>query len=231
MTTALDLITSAMRKTGFLTMIETPDADVAADGLVMLNDLLDSWSTESLLIVSRSLETFNLSGGVGSYTIGVGATFDTVRPTLIVASYITFGTTDYSQEIIDDTNFARITQKITQSSLPDYLNYDNAFPVATIKLWPVPSTSYTITLLTEKPIITFAATTSTVSLPQGWKRAIIYNLAEEMAPEYGQPISGDVARIAKQSKIAIKRAITKNRTMDVPSQLGNFDTIYTGYNN
>lgn len=229
MTSALDIITSAMRKSGILTKSETPDGDEGADGLEMLNDLIDSWSTESLLIVSRTLVTHTLTGGDGEYTIGSGGDINTSRPTYISAAYTSQATLDYHLDIIDDERYARIVQKTTGSDIPLFLNYTNGYPLGTIKLWPVPASAYTLNLLTEKPITTLASLATTVDFAPGWKRALIYNLAEELAPEYGQPVSADIARIAKQSKTAIKRAITKNRTMDVPGKIYNRHSIFSGW--
>lgn len=231
MASVLDIITSAMRKNGALTKSETPSADESADGLQMLNDLIGSWSTESMLVTARTTETFNLTGGVGAYTIGTGATFNTTRPMVITTGYIRSGTTDYTLELKDDETFAEITQKDIQSNIPLYLNYDNAYPTGTINIWPVPSASYTITLLSEKPLTAFSTVDETVNLAPGWNRALVYNLAEEMALEYGQPISPTLAKLANESKMAIKRSIAKNRKMDVPTFLDNFNTVYTGYYN
>jgi len=170
MPTALDIITSAMRKAGVLTKNETPDDDEAQDGLESLNDLLDSWSNESMAIVARTTETYTLTGGDGTYTIGSGADIDTARPIEIAAMYITSGTTDYWLTQIDDETYAKITQKSIQSSLPLYFNYDNANPTATIKLWPVPAAANTLNIVSNKPLTKLSALTTSVVLPPGWNR-------------------------------------------------------------
>ena len=50
MTTASDIIKKAMQKVGVLTKSESPSSDESADGLDSLNDLLSSWSNESMFI-------------------------------------------------------------------------------------------------------------------------------------------------------------------------------------
>lgn len=62
MTTALDIIKSSMRKVGALTKTENPSADEAIDGLEMLNDLLASYSNDSMVVYARSVDSFTLSG-------------------------------------------------------------------------------------------------------------------------------------------------------------------------
>lgn len=227
MGTALGLITSAMRKVGALTKNESPDSDEAADGLEMLNDLLASWSTESIIVNVRTEESFPLTSAL-AYTIGVGATFDTTPPVHIVSAYVRSGSTDYPLDIITDAAYAQITQKDT-AGIPDCLNYNNGFPTATIKFHPAPVAGYTLYLVSEKPLTSFSLN-DTVNLPPGWRRALIYNLAIEMAPEFDQPVKPSVEKVARQSKGAIARAVIKNKSMD-GNKGGRTQNIYTGYNN
>lgn len=227
MTTALGIITSAMRKGGVLVKNETPSADEAADGLEMLNDLLASISNDSTVIYSRTTENFSLSGGVSAYTIGSGATFNTSRPVRIVSAYVRTGNIDYPLDIISDEQYATITLK-TVGGIPQFLNYTNAFPQATINLYPTPAAGYTLYIVTEKPLSSFALY-DTVSLPPGWRRMLVYNLAVEMAPEYGQPVPADVAQIAKDSKAEIRAAIMAAKPMQWKSGIGQEGNIYGGW--
>ena len=106
MTTALGIITSAMRKIGAIGKGESPSADEAVDGLEMLNDLLASLSNDSLVVYARTFESFTLQGGVSAYTIGSGATFSTVRPVKIVSAYVRDGGIDTPLEIVTDEQYA-----------------------------------------------------------------------------------------------------------------------------
>lgn len=227
MTTALGIITSAMRKAGVLTKGETPSADEAADGLEMLNDLLASISNDSMTVYARALNNFTLSGGVSTYTIGTGATFNTSRPIKIISAYVRSGGVDYPLFIINDEEFATISMKST-SGIPEFLNFTNEFPTATIKLYPVPSTGYEIFILSEKQLTSFALS-DTVELPAGWRRMLIYNLAIELAPEYGQPASAEVIQIAKDSKAEIRTAIMYAKSMEWDSGVNTVGNIYSGW--
>jgi len=228
LTTALGIIKSAMRKNGALTKGDTPDSDEAADGLEMLNDLLASLSNDSLIVYARTVEGFSLVAGTASYTIGASATFNTTRPIKIVSAYVRSGTIDYPLEIISDEQYAAITLKST-SGTPEYLNYTNAFPQATINLYPKPAAADTLYLVTEKELSSFTLA-QTVSLPPGWKRMLTYNLAVEMAPEYGQQVSPEVFELAKESKAAIKYAVMTAKPMQWDSGVSSTDNIYGGWN-
>jgi hypothetical protein len=227
MTTALGIITSAMRKAGVLVKGEVPVADEASDALVMLNDLLASISNDANAVYARTTESFTLSGGVGSYTIGSGATFNTARPVRIVASYVRTGTIDYPLSVVSDQQYATIPIK-NIGGIPEFLNYSNGFPQATINLYPFPSTAYQLFIVSEKPLTSFALS-DTVSLPPGWRRMLINNLAVELAPEYGQPVSPDLAKLAADSKAEIRAAIMVAKPMQWTSGLGQEGNIFSGW--
>lgn len=228
MSTALDIITSAMRKAGILTKSESPSADEAQDGLEMLNDLLASNANDGLFVYARTLESFTLSSGVSDYTIGTGGTFNTTRPVFIASAYVRTGEIDYPLSIIQDTDYADIGLK-SIGSIPYWLNYTNGFPLGTIKLYPVPSAGWTLFLLTEKPMSEFTLN-QTVSLPPGWMRYLKNQLALEMAPEYGQPVPAETVEIAGKAMAAIKRGAARARSMDNPTNGGGLRNIYTGWN-
>lgn len=227
MSTARSIIKSAMRKIGALVKNEEPTADEAVDGLEILNDLLASLSNDSLIVYSRTMEGFTLSGGTASYTIGSGATFNTSRPIRLVSAYVRSGSVDYPLSIVSDEQFATIPYKTT-AGIPEFLNYSNAFPQATIKLYPVPATAYTLYLVTEKPLSSFALIDE-VSLPEGWRRMLVYNLAIEFASEYGQPVPPEVVKIAAESKGELKKSVMVAKPMQWESGLGESGNIYTGF--
>lgn len=231
MTTALSIITRAMQKIGALTKNETPSSDESSDALETLNDLLASWSNDSMKIYSRALENFTLTANDGEYTIGSGANFNTTRPLQIISAYVRSGTIDYPLDIVTEEDFARISFK-SQTGPPEFLNYNNGFSSGTIKLYPLPDAADTLFLLSEKELSSISTIGTTVNLPPGWKRALIYNLALDLSPEYGRLGDAEmieIKEIAGESKSSIMRAVMRNRTMDAPKIPGASGNIYTGW--
>lgn len=225
MTTALQLITGAARLIGVIRKSEAMTADEAADGLVALNDMLASWSNNGLLCVSRVWEYFTVTSAT-SYTIGSGQSLNTTRPLSIKSAFFRSGDIDYPLELISDEQYESITLKTLSTDYPQYLSYDNAYPYGTIRLYPQGSGQ--LHLLSEKPISNIASLSSTVDLPAGWNRAIRYNLAIDIAPEYGETPSPAVVEMAKQSKQEIMLSIAKNRPIKAETSKYRFYDVYTG---
>lgn len=228
MTTALDIITGASRLIGVTFKSEALDSDEAADGLVSLNDMVSSWSNNGLLVPYRSWESFNISPAA-SYSIGAGQTINTVRPSFIKAAFIRSGNVDYSMECITDEQYESITFKSITSPFPDYLTYDNGYPYGTIRMYPQLGSSGALHLLTEKPLTSFSGLTTTVDLPPGWNKALRFNLAIDMAAEYGVEVPSTVVKGASDSLASISLAIAKNRPIKFKRNLLQTRNIYNGY--
>lgn len=228
MSTARTIIKRAMQRAGILTKGEVPAADEAVDALSSLNNMLGAWSNNSLNISARAWETFTLSGGVAAYTIGTGQTFNTTRPTNIVGAYIRqSGSVDSNLAVIDDEQYISIQTKNT-GGVPYFLNYDNAFPTGTVRLFPTPSTAYQLFILSEKPLSSFGLDDE-VSYPAGWEEAIIDNLAVRLSPEYGQAVSPDLKADAMRGMGEIKLSIAKNRPLNAYATFGGSYDIRSGY--
>lgn len=227
MTTARTIITRSLQKIGALVKNEPPSADEANDGLASLNALISSWNNDSLIIYARTWETFPLSA-LQSYTIGTGGNFNTERPTDIVAAYLRSGTIDYPITIIDDEAYTSISYKDLQG-IPEFLNYDNAYPLGKIRLYPLDNAGYSLFLLTEKSVQSFPTLDTEMVLPDGWERALIYNLALELAPEYSQQPDQYTVKVAAESLGLIRQKVAQVRGMDAyPNNLA-VRNIFSGW--
>lgn len=233
MTTARDLITSAMKKAGVLTKGMTPDAEEASDGLNALNQLLSLWSTERLLCVSLVDETFALTGGDGTYTMGIGGDFNTAKPMKVTAAFVRSGNTDYPLEIIGAERFASIGDKSTQGSPADYLYVAYGATQATLNLWPIPNSGWTLGIQSWKALSSIASLDTVLTLADGWEMALVTNLAAYIAPDYGVSLPQETLLQAAASKRAIKTMIAAQSdytiTIDRTFQHGKGFDVNKGY--
>lgn len=208
--TANDLITQSLRLIGVLSGNEPPSASEANTGLQYLNDMIDSWSTQQMLIISKVTETFALVANQQSYQMGTGAPdFNTVRPQKIENAIWQQpqGATNYNLEIdiINQDQWAALTVPTTQSNIPTKLFVNYTFPYATLYFWPIPLQANNLILWSWKPITELSTLTTAVSLPPGYNKALRYNLAVELAPEFGRQLSDIIIAQAVDSKADIKR--------------------------
>jgi hypothetical protein len=70
MTQPIDIISRALKDIGALEAGETPTSDAATDALDMLNDLIDQWSNEDMMVFNVTEIIFPVISGQTQYTIG-----------------------------------------------------------------------------------------------------------------------------------------------------------------
>lgn len=226
-TTGRIIVTKAMQKCGILTMNETPTADEANDALDALNALVASYANDSMMCFARTWESFTLTSA-STYTIGAGGDFNTVRPVYIADCYVTLGTTDYDVNVIADEIYTgQVTQKDIPG-IPEWVNFDNAYPLAKLRFFPKPNAGMPVFLLTEKALTAFTLD-GAVDLPPGWERMLIFNLPDEIAGDYGATVPDSVQKVAMQSKGQIQRQIMRTRSLDALPQSVGPNSVYTGW--
>ena len=207
MASAQTIINRALRLLGAIGAGESPTTDESNDGLTALNAMIESWQTERLIVYAMVDTAFTLTPSDNSYTVGPAGNFAlTPRPSKIEDIYISDSGTDYPIEMIDFARWDAIASKTSTSNIPEFAYYEPTLTTGTLKLWPVPSAANSLHIVTWTPVSTLAALATTVTLPQGYERALAYNLAVEIAPEYQIQPSPDVYRIAVESLANIKRA-------------------------
>lgn len=221
-TTARDLITRALRLINVLARREVPAPSEAEDGLVILNDMLDSWSLERGLILQDRAQTFNLVPGQQDYTFGLTGNFNSARPTKIERATFRDGTppNDTPIELYDTDQWSNIQVK-SQTGRPIYLyaNQNQNADFLTVSIWPVPDAAYPLTLYTWEAVSLIESLDATLAVPAGFRRAMRYNLALELAPEYGKEVDGVVVEIASSSRALIKSANLRNPLLGMDSAL------------
>jgi hypothetical protein len=208
MTTAVQMITRSMRLIGALGSEETASAAEGADGLAALNTMLDSWSIRRLYVHQiQQLGPLTLISSQASYTIGSSGNFNVARPSRITHAFVrdvSSGVDTPVEVTMDRSVYNRKSYKATTSPYPNILYYETAMPLGRIWLYPTPDTANTLYLDCYTPLSSFAGLATDVTLPPGYRRAIEYGLAVEIAPEYGKSISQEFVKSAGDAVAAIK---------------------------
>lgn len=207
-----DVITYAARALGYLGRTEVLSAGDANDGLICFNNMLDAWSNESLAAYVNVLQSFPLVVNQQTYTIGTGGQINTARPLDIIQAFLRdTNNIDYPMEVIPQAVWNDIGQKQITSQIPNTLYYYPSFPLGVINIFPLPLLNYTVFYTSTLDQVTSSLLTTSVSMPAGYTRAYILNLALEMVT-FGFPnMLGDkdyatLVSNASDAKANIKRA-------------------------
>lgn len=223
MTTALQLVTSSLRKLGAVAAGEAPDADEQADALAALNQIVESWNLQGLALYRRENVAYSLVPSQQVYTIGSGANFNGARPITMNGAFVTRGGIDYPLEPLTQAQWNEILQKSQESQLPEAVYYEPTFPDGTLRFWPVPLEALTVTLAINMQLGAVADINDDLAFPPGYERALVYALAVDLAPEYpAVTLSQRVIDTADEALADIKRA---NNTQN---QAATFDIALAG---
>ena len=225
-----DLIRATLRLIGAISSSETPAADESSDALEALNLMLGSWGASRFLSASTGKVTHTCNGSL-SYTIGVGGDINTTRPTAIYNAYWSTGGLDYPLTFLDYSDYQDIGIK-NIGSIPEYIVLKPDNPLSTIYLFPVPANG-TLTLDNIRPA-TDLTLADDLPYPPEWIRALKFNLAVEIAPEYGFAVSPEIAALAQDSKAIVMRSMVTvplarfDALLPTPHKIAGSKTFITG---
>jgi hypothetical protein len=214
-----DQINRALRLLGVLAEGETPSAATSQDALVAMNQMIDSWSTERLAVFCTQDQIFTWPAGQYIRTLGPSGDFIGLRPVMLDdATYFRDPGTNVSFGIkfINQQQYNGIAVKTVTSTYPQVCFVNMGFPNVTLSIYPRPTRDLEWHFVSVQ-ILAEAATLSTdLFFPPGYMRAFAYNLAMEIAPEFGVEPSPQVQRIAMTSKRNLKRINNPDDVMSMP---------------
>lgn len=219
-----DLIASSLRLIGVLASGETPSGPESADALLILQQMIDEWQTERLNIFTINILEFPLVQGQQTYTLGVGGNFNTTRPAFIQRMSVVWLANpaqplELPLEMLTDASWQAVPVKIINSTLPVYVYDDGAYPLRNLNFWPIPTVVDNVRIYGWQPLLTFPDLTTDIQFPPGYAKAIRYNLAVDLAPEFGRQVPPEVSVMAGLSKAHIKIINSPITESSMPSEL------------
>jgi hypothetical protein len=219
MATAGDQINGALRLLGILAEGETPSAETSQDALSALNQMIDSWNTERLAVFSTQDQVFSWPPNVLSRTLGPTGDFVGNRPILMDDSTyfkdpsngISFGI-----KLINQQQYDGIAVKTVTSTYPQVMWINMNYPNIEMYVYPKPTKVLEWHFISVEELAQPATLATEIYFPPGYLRAFKYNLACEIAPEFGVEPSPTVSRIAMASKRNLKRINNPDDIMSLP---------------
>jgi hypothetical protein len=198
----------------------TLDAGDLAIALRFLNRMVASWANESLTLYHVTRDQFVTTPNYNPHTWGAGGTWTTDRPIQVLQASVTVGSgTDFPVAIMEYDDYEAIRLKSLATNYPQYLYYDANWPLANVYLYPVAVSALTINIDSYKALSGFTYAETVVSLPAGYSRALVYNLAVELAPIYQISAGTETMRIADEAKRNLKIVNSRVPTLQVDKAL------------
>jgi len=203
-------IEAAMRKLGVLARGESADSEELTNGMQALNGVSEELQVIGMPLWARKEYQFALTASTATYNIGVGQTIATPFPLKIHQAILRNLDTegDLEMEIPAIYDYYRMSPG-QSSGVPIKLYYQPFVGYGTITIWPTPdatiASDYEIRIIYTRPFEDFTTTGETMDLPKEWHQAIIYKLADALAPEFGLPLP-DRNMLKKEAKEHVEAA-------------------------
>jgi len=218
-TTAADQINGALRLIGMLAEGETPSAATAQDSLSALNQMIDSWNTERLSTFSTQDQVFTWPVNTIHRTLGPTGDFVGNRPILLDDSTYFLDPSNgisFGIKIINQQQYDGIAVKTVTSTYPQVMWINMDYPNIDMYVYPVPTKALEWHFISVTELDQPASLSTSLTFPPGYLRAFKYNLACEIANEFGVEPPPNVARIAMTSKRNLKRINNPDDIMSLP---------------
>ena len=214
-----DQINRALRLLGVLAESETPSAAVSQDALMALNQMIDSWNTERLSVFNTIDQVFTWPAGEIQRHLGPTGEFVGLRPVLLddATYYRDPGTNvSFGIKFINQQQYDGIAVKTVTSTYPQVMWINMEYPNIQMTVYPRPTRDLEWHFISAQELDQPATLSTQILFPPGYLRAFTYNLAMEIAPEFGIEPSPQVQRIAMTSKRDLKRINNPDDVMALP---------------
>jgi len=200
-----EVIQRAFRIVGALEPGEVLSANMLAQGVDALQQLVKSWSNKHLFLWSFDKSSFATVSTQLLYTITDLSGEDDAIIGLDEA-WVVDSTQDLPLEVISYSRYQDIPDKAS-TGRPLAIAYKPT-PNPSFYLWPVPDAVYTIKTLSIYPLKDFDDASGSGDLPAEFQKALTYGLAEDLFDEYPGPmnertyIAGKAQELFRQAKNA-----------------------------
>ena len=219
MASAGEIINGSLRLIGALAEGEVPSAETSADALMAMNQMIDSWNTERLMIYNTIDQQFTWPSDQITQTLGPTGDFVGLRPVALDDStYYRDASTGVSFGIkfINQQQYDGIAVKTVTSTYPQvmWINMEN--PDIAMTIYPKPTRALEWHFVSVQELTQPATLATELAFPPGYLRAFRYNLAREIAAEFGIEPPRTVSQIANVSKRNLKSQNNPGDIMSIP---------------
>lgn len=226
----LAVISSALRKINrlgdFETLADTDKRYLA--GAAALKLICKEFATMGMPLwaideVAIPMSNFTTIAGI---TIGLsGSTITQVAPLKIIQALRRDNTAsiDVPMQIYTQDYYNGLSKKSATGAPVGFTYYPKGPATATkgtLKVWPLPdtywSTNGSVYIRYQRPFQDVGTSTQELDFPQEWERAIVYQLAYDLAPEYGLDMT-------QRTLLKADRDMLLDRALGFGTETGDFN--------
>jgi len=188
-----EIIQYALRKLGVLEAGVTPDTTTVTNASTALNMLIKSWIAKGVKLWKVTELTLPLVSGQRSYGIGnAGPDLVTHKPMRLLQGFLRNVSVpvqnDIPLQLLAKHDYNVLGSK--QSTVtPNSIFLDVQRDSSTLYFYPTPDANvasiYQAHIITQHPILDVVSATDNADFPTEWLKAIGWNLAAELATDFG----------------------------------------------
>lgn len=203
MGTIVTLISDSLKEIIALSDGEIATAEAVEDGKRKLQELLQSWAAEGLMVPYLTTETFAGDSTKSAYLWATGGDFNSATPNVV--RNVSFVLATYQKDLVrmDRRGYGQLPVTGTVSE-PRFFMYELQSAGGYFYLDCAPYAG-SLKITSEKPLDTTFELTDAVEFPAHYTRALRTNLAIDLAPSYDKTVSAELARNARESKNTVRR--------------------------
>lgn len=179
-----NIIKAALRKCGVLAEGETPSTESTTNCTQALNNIVVRFATLGMPLWKRTELSVTIVAGTSTYTVN-----NSLKAPQVILRDTTGGV---QYELIPKSRYDYNRLPSNTSGTPVHFTFNPNLENGTLTVWPTPdstaATNKSLLVVYQKEFDEFVSSTDTPDFPSYWTDALIYELAVNIAPEYGVPL-------------------------------------------
>ena len=204
------IIRASFESIGIAIANEPLDPDDIQVAQVALNALAMSWKSYGLTLWKRGRASITPVAATYEITLAPTLGAGTEKPVKMVSvNYKDSSGNEVPMTRLSHDEYDNLPNKTT-SGTPTQYYFEPKRTGSTMYVWPAPDATfaagYTIEIVYQQPIQDMSSGTDDIDFPNEWYRALILNLATDLAPKYGVN-RADRSDLKEQAEEALQLAL------------------------
>lgn len=190
------IISLALRKLGVLELGDTPDAATVANASLALNLFIKQMATTGIKLWKVNELVLPLVAGQTQYVIGPGSVdLDTDKPFKVIQGWLRNNTVtpaidDVQMQLLSKQEYNLLGSKFSTGT-PNSIFYDVRQSNGNMYVYVTPdanaAATFQLHFVCQQPMQDVNTGSQTPDFPNEWMNVLVWNLADQLAIEYGVP--------------------------------------------